>query len=112
MKEKITPVDFNELGQFISLVESELFTGSFSENTIHADLQLRRNKDVLNQWQTSALSDKKRIYIQELNKWLDGTNKVLNLVQTHQSWDSELIARCERCKNQANTLLNIVRSFR
>ncbi|MDR0294203.1 MAG: hypothetical protein LBH95_08645 [Oscillospiraceae bacterium] len=88
--------DFNAAGELIALAEKELFTGSFSENTIRTDLGSRRGK--------------RDYYIQELEEWKRSINSVLDGVREEQAWDTVLISRCEKCRDQAQKMLDYVQS--
>ena len=110
-------MDFDKAGQLIALFEKDyFFTGAFSESIIRDDLQIRKRRDSCSTLgssgiQTYELRAKKDFYIKEFNDSLNLINQILNEVRTHQSWDATLISRCEKCKNQANKLLGIVRNF-
>ena len=90
-------MDFVKAGELIALYEKEYFSGAFCERVIRDDLGMRRGK--------------KNFYIDEYTTGLDWINAILDAVRTHQSWDSMLISRCEKCRDQANKLLNIARGF-
>ena len=109
-------IDFVKAGQLIALYEKEYFTGSFSEKVIRDDLQSRKASDAYSKMgssgrQTYLLPEKKNFYIKEFTSGLNDINTVLNATKAHQSWDSALISRCEKCRDQADKLLNIVRNF-
>ena len=96
-------IDFNKLERCICQIEQNYFTiGAFNENIVRNDLQYRP---------ANELSQKKNFYIQDFNGVLETINIILNAAQNHQPLDSMLISRCEKCKNQMNKLLGIVRSF-
>jgi len=108
-------MDFNKAGQLIALYEQGYFTGgSFSESTIRDDLQTRKASDayakMAGRW-SNELDKKKSFYIQEFSNGLSTIKTILDAVRTHQSWDTMLISRCEKCINQANKLHDIVRNF-
>lgn len=100
--------------ELIELAERELFTGSFSESAIRADLESRKTTDNLSRFgssgkQTNELSAKRQIYVQELGKWLNSINTALQVL--HGSGNLTLDLRCKKCEEQANNLLNIVNNF-
>ena len=103
---------FYEIEQSISQIEREYFTGAFSESVIRNDLQNRKAMDSYSTLgstgrQTNELGNKKDFYIQDFN----GIIAAINKVQTMYSSNSEFVSRCDRCINQINRLLGIVRSF-
>jgi len=108
--------DFNKIGQVIALYEENYFTGGFSEWVIKDDLQNRKSMDALSTMgssgkQTYRLAEKKRFYVEEFSNGWNWINAALNEVRAHQPWDSMLISRCERCRDQAKKLLDIVQNF-
>ena len=98
--------------ELIASFERELFTGAFSESAIKADLENRRamdNLSTMGSWgrQTNKLSEKRNFYIETFYEVLGHIDSILE----HTKSDSSFIPRCEKCKNQANRLLDIVRNF-
>ena len=90
-------INFNKANDYISLVERDYFSGCFSESVIRDDLRTRRSK--------------KSFYIEDFRSTLDTINGVLEATRTHQSWDSVLISRCEKCITQVQRLLDLVYSY-
>jgi hypothetical protein len=79
-------------------------------------LQTRKTLDRLNPMsssgrQTNELGKAKQDRLRELGKMLDGLNTVLEATHEEQAWDSELISRCEKCKNQILKLIEIIRDY-
>ena len=97
--------------EFIVSFERELFTGSFSESFIKNDLEARKTRDTLSTMgsgmRTNLLGEKRKIYIQDFKNVLG----IIEKAKDEYSHDSEFLSRCERCKNQANRLLDIVLNF-
>jgi len=105
---------FEEAERYIAEYEQLYFRGeSFSESFIRNDLELRKTRDRLSTMgsgrPTNELTRKKSVYYQWFNENLGGINRILDEA-TNRSWDT-IIDRCERCKEQANRLLNLVRDF-
>jgi hypothetical protein len=109
--------DFNEANRHIALYEQSYFSGGvFSESFIKDDLKNRKAMDNISTFtsrgrQTNEVGIKKNFYIQEYNTAIAHINTILAAVRTHQSWDSMLISRCEKCRDQAYKLLDIVNSY-
>ena len=104
-------MSFDKLVEYINRVEQVYFFGAYSEDTVRKDLQLRKNMDVRGGWQSNNLREKQSVYIEHFNSVLGDINFVINQVGTNRPNDSTFISRCERCKNQVNNLLEVVRSF-
>jgi len=90
---------FKEAGELIAIAEENLFTGAFSEDKIEFQLRTHHDKQVKRDYYNKTLNEMKNDFIE-----------VLEAVRREQSWDSMLIGRCEKCINQANKLLDILRS--
>ena len=106
---------FDQIERIISLYEKS-YSGPFSESTVKDDLENKRALDSYSMLgssprQTHELRAKKDFYIKEFNDNLIYINKILDAARIHRSWDSMFISRCEKCKNEANKLLGIVRNF-
>ena len=108
-------MDFSAAQDAISQIEQIYFTGVFRESVIREDLQNRKLLDNLKRSSgkySNELEDKRDFYIKDFNNVLDNAiNFILEVVQTHRSWDTTLINRCKRCKSELEKLLNIVRNF-
>ena len=108
---------FNEIEQDIVWYEREYFIGgAFSESTIKTDLENRKAMDRLSTMgslgrQTNELANKREFYIKEFNDSLNWISSTLDAARIHRAWDTTFISRCEKCKEQANRLLNFVRNF-
>jgi len=108
-------MSFDDLLQYIDNVEQVYFSEVYSEEAVRKDLQTRQAYDrystVGSGGRTDKLGEKQGIYIRDINDSLGNINKILNAARIHRSWDSTFISKCERCQNQLNKLLAIVRSF-
>jgi len=90
-------IDFNKMADLVAKDEEMLFHGCFNEATIRSDLATRR--------------DKRDTYFQYYSKFIADHNNFLDLLNTHQAWDANLIGRVERCRNEALRLREIACSY-
>ena len=96
----------------LAMYEEELFVGSYSENTIRADLQNRKAMDMYSTmgssgWQTNEVEQKKRMYLENFTKDIQIIDTALDYLQPSHEYVSRLI----RCKKQVDKLRDIVRDF-
>lgn len=107
-------MDFNTAEKFIIIIEQFYSTEvSFSESFIRSDLETRAAQDRIKQMQgiwTNELEKKKSFYYQCFDESLSKINSVLECARIH-CWDTNFIARCERCKEQVKKLRNLVQNF-
>ena len=101
---------FNEIEQYVNQVEQIFFYGPFSEDTVRQDLQLRESMDIRSGRRTNNLGEKQNVYISDINVALGTINKIIGATHIHRG-DTTFLSKCERCQNQLNKLLDIVRSF-
>ena len=104
-----------DVEQFISLCESEFFTGTHSEGFITKDLQTRKTSDTYstmgsNPCKTSHVWEKKQVYFETFEEADRNLNIILSKLK-NSSPNHAWISRCERCKNQIAKLRNLVRDF-
>ncbi len=84
------------LMKMVSLAEEELFTGSFRESVVKSDLASR--------------PEKREFYINEFNEWEKSMDTVLGALNGNPTAGT-LIARAQKNKNQAHTMLTYVRGY-
>ena len=102
----------NVVTRCLEMFEKELFTGSFSESNVRKDLQHRKAMDMYSTMgssgrQTNELSQKKRVYIDNFTEDI----QVIKAAQSHLVPSHPYYSRLERCKKQAEKLIDIVSNF-
>jgi len=90
-------IDFGKVSELVSSDEEVLFSGCFSERVLRHDFSYGRSK-----------RDK---YIEYYNQFITNHRGFINMVRMHRSWDTDLIEKCKKCKNEASRLLDIVYEY-
>ena len=103
----------DKIEETVIQLENDLFTGAFSESVVRSDLEARATKDRLSKYgssgrQTDELGQKKRVYNENFQEYIDLINTVLGLLDSSHPY----VSRLKRCENQVNKLRGIVSGFR
>lgn len=89
-------MDLDELREQIEDVESVLFDGCFSENTLRASLSFER--------------EKRDFYKKSYNKYIDLNRTISSSVEV-RSQAADLAERSKKCQKEASRLLDIVYEY-